>query len=331
MMRVHFSADDLARTRVATTWGPWAETVLCFGALSERRPAAPFRPWREQIRPVLNVRRAELGRYLRPMPGLVVDLLTLVGEVESFERGVDLLAARPAADLRTELAAFPRERLPGWLSGLDEARPQARDALTQELWRTHDQLVAPYWTSMLDHLAAERARLGRLLSDHGVEHLLERLHPGIRWRPPILEIAKAAPWVPEPLDAHLDGRGLVIVPSVFCGRVPIPLFPLDGGRALLLVPAPPDIAEAYAMWGGRPATGDPLAALIGRTRAAVLRSLDAGTTTTELARRLGISVSGASQHASALRAAGLVSSRRDRNRVLHATTDLGGQLLDRVD
>ena len=88
--------------------------------------------------------------------------------------------------------------------------------------------------------------------------------------------------------------------------------------------------SAYGAGRGRPATGDPLAALIGRTRAAVLRSLDGGTTTTELARRLGISVSGAS-HASALRAAGLVSSRRDRNRVLHATTDLGGQLLDRVD
>ena len=72
----------------------------------------------------------------------------------------------------------------------------------------------------------------------------------------------------------------------------------------------------------------PPPSLLGRTRAAVLRSLDGGTTTSELAGRLGISVSGASQHASALREAGLVSSRRDRNRMLHSVTDLGDQLVE---
>lgn len=330
MLRMHFSAEDLARTRLTATWGPFAEAVLCFGELRGPSPAPPFRLWREETRRTVDKRQTELARYLRPLPGTVVDLLTLVGEVDSFEAGAEALADRSDDDLRTEIGPFRGNRMPPWLTGLDQAEPQARLRLTRVLARTHEQLIAPYWPSMLSHVAGERARMGRLLADHGVEHLLERLHPGIRWRSPALEVLAGAPWKHYPCDVHLRGRGLVIAPSVFCGRVPIPLFPLDGGTALLLVPAPPEVADAAVMWNGGPTIGDPLATVLGRTRAAVLRSLEEGTTTNELARRLGISASGASQHASALRAAGLVSSRRDRNRMLHAATDLGAKLLDRA-
>jgi len=343
MFRVHLSAEDLARTRVTATWGPFAETVLSLGGLrGGSRPAPPLRPWREATQAAVDSRQAELARFLWPFPGMVVDLLTLVGAVDSFDTGAAALAARSGADLRTELGRFrdtdlgtelglPRPaRLPAWLTGLDQADPQALRMLTRVLSRSHERLIEPFWPSMLSHLTGERARMGRLLADHGVEHLFHHLHPGIRWHAPALEFADRGSWSPQPCDVHLRGRGLVVVPSVFCGRVPIPLFPLDGGAALLLVPAPPELADAPAMWNGGSMIGDPLAALLGRTRAAVLRSLEGGTTTTELARRLRITASGASQHASALRAAGLVSSRRDRNRMVHATTDLGAKLLDRI-
>jgi DNA-binding transcriptional ArsR family regulator len=331
MLRMRFSADDLARTRVATTRGPWAETVLCFGVLRDRKPAAPFRPWRQAAARSIDRRWIELGQYLRPLPGTVADLLTLVGDVDSFDAGAEALAASPDEHLRRELSQFPTERLPPWLAGLEDARSTARQALTEMLAITHERLIAPYWTSILNHLAGERSRMARALADHGVDHLLGHLHPGIRWRSPVLEVKDGAPWLCAPLDADLNGQGVVVVPSVFCGRVPIPLFPIVGGPALLLVPAPPELVDATQLWDGRTATTDPLAGLLGRTRAAVLRSLDGGTTTSELAGRLGISVSGASQHASALREAGLVSSRRDRNRMVHAVTDLGGRLLERAD
>jgi DNA-binding transcriptional ArsR family regulator len=53
-----------------------------------------------------------------------------------------------------------------------------------------------------------------------------------------------------------------------------------------------------------------------------------GCTTTELARRLRISPGGASQHATVLREAGLVTSRRQRNTVRHSITKLGLDLLN---
>jgi DNA-binding transcriptional ArsR family regulator len=304
--------------------------VLCFGELRRPHASAPFRPWRQASRGAIDARPVELARYLRPLPGTVVDLLTLVGKVDSFDMGAEALAARKGVDLRTELAMFRPAPLPPWLAGLQEAEPQARRLLTLALRRTHQRLIAPHWPSIHSHLTGERARMGRLLADHGVEHLFNRLHPGIRWRPPMLEVIAGAPWTSQTVDVHLRGRGLVVVPSVFCGRVPIPLFPLDGDAALLLVPAPPELADAAAMWNGGTAVGDPLAAVLGRSRAAVLRSLDEAMTTTELAQKLHISAGGASQHASALRGAGLITSRRDRNRMVHTTTDLGTELLNRT-
>jgi len=71
-----------------------------------------------------------------------------------------------------------------------------------------------------------------------------------------------------------------------------------------------------------------LAALIGPTRAAVLRELDQGSfTTTQLAQRLQISLATASEHARVLRDNGLTASHREGRRVYHALTVLGRDLL----
>ncbi|WP_230860457.1 winged helix-turn-helix domain-containing protein [Actinoplanes aureus] len=72
-----------------------------------------------------------------------------------------------------------------------------------------------------------------------------------------------------------------------------------------------------------------LASLIGRTRARVLAEIGAagGHTTTEIARRLLISPASASEHAYALRAAGLISTERAGVCVEHRITRLGRALL----
>ncbi len=66
-----------------------------------------------------------------------------------------------------------------------------------------------------------------------------------------------------------------------------------------------------------------LAALVGRNRAAVLGTIAEGCTTTELADRVGISLAAASQHASILRDAGLITTHRKGSAVLHILTPLG--------
>lgn len=70
-----------------------------------------------------------------------------------------------------------------------------------------------------------------------------------------------------------------------------------------------------------------LSALLGATRAAVLEAIADGGSTTDLALRLGISPSSASEHAAVLRGAGLTVSIRSRNQVRHRLTPLGAALL----
>jgi DNA-binding transcriptional ArsR family regulator len=76
------------------------------------------------------------------------------------------------------------------------------------------------------------------------------------------------------------------------------------------------------------ATGDPLAELLGHTRAAVLKLAFTEHTTTELARELQVSAATVSGHTKALRAAGLIVTARAGKTVLHSLTPLGGRLLD---
>ncbi|WP_420807874.1 ArsR/SmtB family transcription factor [Amycolatopsis antarctica] len=70
-----------------------------------------------------------------------------------------------------------------------------------------------------------------------------------------------------------------------------------------------------------------MCALVGRTRAAVLNALSDSSTTGELAERLGISAAGVSQHTGVLRSAGLITTRRNRNSVMHSITPLGVSLI----
>jgi DNA-binding transcriptional ArsR family regulator len=72
---------------------------------------------------------------------------------------------------------------------------------------------------------------------------------------------------------------------------------------------------------------DTLADLLGRTRAAVLRSLTASASTTQLARRVGISLASTSDHTRILRNAGLITTHRTNGTALHSLTPTAHNLL----
>jgi DNA-binding transcriptional ArsR family regulator len=169
----------------------------------------------------------------------------------------------------------------------------------------------------------------RTLAFEGSDRLLASLqNQWIRWRPPVLEVL-----VPGRIELYLEGRGIALVPSVFVGQVPRLHEHINDSKAapwLVLPVADQGIGHAR-LWGGpRPGGTAPpaLAALVGRNRAAVLASIADGCTTTELADRVGISVAAASQHASVLRDAGLIVTRRQGSAVLHVLTPLGTDLLE---
>ncbi|PZT74977.1 transcriptional regulator [Streptomyces sp. AC1-42W] len=225
--------------------------------------------------------------------------------------------------LRAELAVLDAQRAPdarqparrARLDALREGGAAPLGRLVDALRDYHRAAVQPYWPHIQSAVGADRAIRGRALLDGGTDALLASLPPVIRWRAPVLEAD-----YPVDRDLRLDGRGLLLQPSFFCRGTPVvlrdPLLP-----PVLVYPVAHPVAPAFAEpgpWLGR---------LLGQTRSTVLRAIGDGCTTSELARRAGVSLASASQHACVLREAGLVHTLRHGGSVLHTLTPLGGSLL----
>lgn len=131
------------------------------------------------------------------------------------------------------------------------------------------------------------------------------------------------------VDVHLGGRGLVIAPTVFLWRDPALLWDSqdETSAPTLAIPTIGDVQVGAALWGAEQAEDQSLGALLGRTRAAALKVATEGCSTTELARRLNVSIAAASEHATVLRNANLITTSRRGKSVVHTVTPLGAELL----
>lgn len=358
MLRIHFTPADAAKVRMVTL-GPLAELQLSLArfrqpatrpesdGLPTTRPgfdvwrAAPpgFDGWR--ARTVDGARELspdvrEMARFLSPPAGLV-DLFTLVGPVGDLAEGIDRLSQVPAGPLRHEFAFAPAVAglRPGWISDFAHGDRAARHRLTSALTDYHRLAIEPYWPRIRALLDNERAARTDVRVTHGLAAMFAGLAPALLWRAPVLEVpghlGVRPPGAPPPavVDEHLDGRGLLLAPSLFTNPDPGLFLPWHDGPVLLIYPITPDLTTTVRLWQDVDESGDrALTRLLGPTRAAALRAIAEGCTTTGLARRLGISPGGASQHAAVLREAGLVVSHRHRNTVRHTLTGLGVNLLN---
>jgi DNA-binding transcriptional ArsR family regulator len=297
LQRIHFTSEDLARVKVSATLGMGAETVFAMESLGRTRGGF-FGIWRERVGERLGKRAGRIERMLhalRPVP----DLLWLVdGGFKADERALGKVG-------------LSREDV------LETAHGFCRVA------------VSPYWRQVRGYLETVRDVRGRLAMTGGVERLLGTLHPKVRWRSSVLEVPHD-----QEIDVHLNGRGLLLAPSLFLHDNAAAVLigaEWDESSPILVFAAPPVSAAASAataFWDVTERGEQALAALVGRTRAAVLQELVESCTTGELAERLNISSASISQHTSVLREAGLITSRRNRNTVLHSVTPLGTALLE---
>ena len=324
--RIHFTAEDLERIQVRPTLGPLAETVKAMYLLRcQQQLRAPYRPWRSQVKGRLTPQMAALTALIPP-GSKGVDLPMLTGTAPTLEQGVQALLAVPREQLLVEMEFTDRQRkLPAAAWAMAETGGQARLQLAAAAVAAHQVLVEPYWTRIHACLHAEHVARLRALAAGGPDGLLSSLQSQwVRWRPPVLEVL-----VPADYDVPLNGRGIALVPSAFVGQIPcLHQNPNDPTAAPRLVLPPADGRMGLRhLWDNPRPRGAALAALVGRNRAAVLRTIADGCSTTELADRVGISLAAASQHASVLRDAGLITTHRQGSAVLHVLTPLGAELL----
>ncbi|MBX7269035.1 winged helix-turn-helix transcriptional regulator [Micromonospora sp. Llam7] len=328
MLKIHFSGEDILRTRVAPAADPVWEVVLSLHLLPGRSRDPLLAGWRREVSRGLR-RQADadalrLLSALSPPRGYFPDFLTPYESVHGFEAGMAALRRTPIALLQRDLTLLANSRsLPAGAAALARGEPDALAHLTETMGRYRELALGPYWARVQGAVEADRVRRARAMLDGGIEALLTTLRPGWRWESGVLEI----PAYPSTRELHLRGRGLLLVPSFFCANTPVAL--LDPELPPVLV-YPVDRLGGLTSDGGGPAGagGEALAALLGRTRAGVLAASDDGCTTGELARRLQISPAAASQHTTVLRNAGMLVSHRDRNTVLHTLTPLGRAVLN---
>jgi DNA-binding transcriptional ArsR family regulator len=335
VLHVHFTGEDLARVRVGAPWGPLAETMFSVATLSGRRPNVLIDGWREAVVDSLGERARPLLAVLHPFAEL--DVLTLVGESPSIDEGLERLLGVRDDHLRLELeelwdrASGPPSARP-WMRDLLRGDFQARRQLVTHIRAYYGSALGPYWEGVRSHLEVDRAIRGRIMADGGVDGLLATLHPNVRWRPPVLEVVRpAAPGARPDVDreVHLAGRSMILVPSVFCAHPMLCLSTADETLPeLLIYPALRELDDALGLWGNGSSGRLALQALLGRTRALALEATIDPCTTGELARRIGVSAATASHHASVLRQARLINTRRNGSAVLHSITARGAILLD---
>ncbi|MFF3752401.1 DUF5937 family protein [Streptomyces sp. NPDC002018] len=328
MLRFHFTAEDLMRTRVAAASHPLWEIASSLHRFQTRRGRWAYVHW-------YRIARAELQESglhsavktfllpLFPRASYFPDFLTPMQGTEGLGAGLDAILSTPRRQVDQEIAMLARVNgIPAWAPRLAEG--EIRNQLVEVLGAYHRAVIAPHEEDIHKRLEAERIRHARSLLDTGVEGMLNNLTPTIRWRHPVLEVD----YYGDERDVHLNGRGLLLIPSYFCWNDPISL--ADPGLPPVLM-YPLHHASVTPHDANDKRSTPPLHALLGRTRATILRSTATGATTTGAARYAGVSAGTATHHTTALRDAGLITSNRHANTVLHTLTPLGAALLEEAD
>ncbi|MER5884120.1 helix-turn-helix domain-containing protein [Streptomyces sp. NPDC001941] len=321
---MYFTGDDLRRIVVADAPDPLWDVLLSLHVLQDGAGDVAFGEWRRRTRAERSPDARLLSELARPW-GYSPDFLTPGRGDAGFEAQLDRLLSTPrrriAHDMDRLASGAP---LSLWAKSLAEGDSSALERLGGALAGYRRAALDPFEDVLRLHTEADRQRRARALLSGGVDRLLAELHPRVRWRAPVLEIPVYADQ-----EVHLDGRGLVLVPSLFLRIQPITV--LDPEMPPVLVyPLPPQVGwlAARRSRGGRGAPPDALVDLLGRTRAAVLESAAGTGTTTDLARRAGVALPVVSRHTAVLRDAGLLTTRREGGAVRHRVTGLGMALLN---
>jgi DNA-binding transcriptional ArsR family regulator len=338
VVRVNFTPDDVARTRFTVAPAPLVETALAMVGL---RRAAHARghvgtgSWVPEARRAFPATARPLLDLLGPRPPWPDFFDSAAPDIE---QALEEVRATPWTTMRTDLSyawADRPGRPPTWVRNLGDGDQESVDLLVRALRDLHQAVVAPRWESVRVAFHADVAKRIPVLAAGGHEDLFGTLHPRLRWRDDGLDRSG------NDMVCDLRGDGLVLIPSAFWTGEPLFSVSEDERRpsSLLYSAAHNNAAHNNAAHAnGHPsagdgadrAAGDCLAALLGPTRAAVLRALSAPRGTVELAAVVGISPASASEHAKVLREVYLIETLRDGRAVRHSLTVLGRTMLGQL-
>jgi biotin operon repressor len=316
------SVDAVTRIRFAVSclW----EVVASVRVLRYPRGHAVHLPWVTKVHrrlvelgPVGN-RGSLLWQLIPAEPRYLPDFLTPTpgGLTADLDAELAALLATPAQTVRRDLDAFSGKHTVA-VRDLYANPRQGLARVAAEITKYWQLAIAPDWARIRLLLDTDIYHRARTLTEVGTDGLLNDLHQRIAWKGGAVSIT--APHCSAP-DIQ-QGGGLVLIPSVFAW--PTVLSVTCDNLSQLAYPA----RGAATLWETPPTASDPLSGVLGRGRAQLLAEMRSPVSTSELARRTGMSTGGVSQHLAALRAAGLVSTHRHGRSVLNVRTSAAEALV----
>ena len=326
LLRIHFTAEDQGRLRLATATDWMWEVVLSLHLLQSGEPDLVFDPWRRRLAgflsPELKVVVAFLN-VINPKARYFPDFLTPVTGTGEIAVGIDAVRCTPRTQFPVQFARLAHTRvLPPRVRSLATGDKDAVAHVCRALRTYYDAAIAPFRQLIDLRLAEVRHEYARIAATRGSEALLRSLGSGCDWQPPLLLTR-----YPHDRDVHLGGRGLLLIPSFYCVRQPVTLFDPDLPPVLVL---PIRHDPRWLSGSGRcTASGETLSDLLGDTRARILDLAgNDALATGAIAGKLRISAQTISYHTKILRDAGLITSSRQGASVVHHLTDMGVALLN---
>ncbi len=254
--------------------------------------------------------------FLTPMPGPGVSRPTL-------DDGLAAIAGTDPELIHTQLDELREggEPSPALARLLDEPE-RAGPRIAGALERYHRVVIAPMWPAVSRILESDITFRGRELAIGGPTQLFASLNPNLTWdRDGRLRLDLAyARGTGEYASA---GRGLTLIPSVFLTR----LVSAHSPETAVPHAGYPARGSATLMESMRAVPPGALRRLIGGAKADVLHALDEPVAVGELARRLEVTPSAASQSLRVLHENGLVERARSGREVLYRRTPDGDRLV----
>lgn len=323
MIELVLAPVDLSRVRFGHS--PVRELVASIRCLNDPRREAVYAGWR----------RTAVGR----LAGFDLDLLAALSPVDTYawdflappiarqwaDLGDELeaIAATPPAVVRAELHRYGPVPEPLRRLAENPARELPRIvALLAAYW---DAAVAPVWSQVRALTTADLTTRTEQFATGGLAAVLGQLHGELVFDGDRIRIDKPYHCVHR---YDLSGQGVLLVPCAFSWPTLV-VWCCEADQPALLYPTRG--AATIGEPAGAPMAADPLHAVLGKGRAGILAALGEPRSTSRLAADLDLSPSAVSQHLKALRAAGLVSSRRRGRHVLYHRTGAAASLLAATD
>jgi len=265
VIEVRLSVDGLGRKRFG--YSPLAEVACSIRLLGVQAPGYVMRPWQQEVAPLVAGMDLDLLRAVAPPGRWAPDFLfTWSSDPKvTVEQQLELLAARPRDQLCADLREVWSDRpAPHAAVRLLNDEPGTWRRLADDIWDYWQLAIAPHWTRIRSVVEDDVSYRASHVLAGGLFDLLSDLHPEVALRDRALFIDK-----PHHADATIDDAELTLIPSVF-------VWP-----DLVIAHGTPGPFELHysargvgRVWEGLStiqAADRPLAALLGRTRAAVLR------------------------------------------------------------